>query len=414
MSIPVGHVLVAVAHTRMEAQVLHGVLAGAGITPIVPDENLADGWASIQQMANVMAVDLYVPESEADRAREVLARARGSKDAIQADGDAHVRPIRFGILGAGRIASGRFVPALQSSPFAELRRVATRRPARAAEFGASCTSTRYEDVFEDPEVDAVYIATHNGLHHEQALAAMRHGKHVLCEKPLGRNARECRELADMAAESGLLLIEAFMYRSHPQLALVRRLVGEGRIGTLRTVEASFSFLLTGKDDVRLKPEWGGGALLDVGCYCVNFARLFLGDLPRRVTAFADFDATHGIDTSLSGVLDYGAGRHAVVSCGFDGGLRNRALLSGTEGVINIPEAFLTLPHENTVVLDSAAGREEFRIEPADAFLAMIESFAAAVRGDAAPHLSADEGWHNARIMDALLLSARRFGAPVSP
>lgn len=413
MSIPVGHVLVASAHSRMEAQVLHGVLRAAGITPIVPDENLADGWASIQQMANVMAVDFYVPEAEAAAAREAIDSARASRDALFTTDDS-VRPVRFGILGAGRIAAGRFVPALQRTERAELRRVATRSPSRAADFGASYVSSRYEDVFEDPQVDAVYIATHNGLHHEQALAAMRRGKHVLCEKPLGRNARECRELADVAQASGLLLIEGFMYRSHPQLALVRRLVAEGRIGTLRTVEASFSFLLTARDDVRLKPEWGGGALLDVGCYCVNFARLFLGDLPRRVTAFADFDTTHGIDTSLSGVLDYGEGRHAVVSCGFDGGTRNRALLSGTEGVISIPEAFLTLPHVNTILLDTAAGREEFRVEPADAFLLMIESFAAAVRGETAPHLSAEEGWHNARIMDALLLSARRFGAPVTP
>ncbi len=414
MSIPVGHVLAASAHSRMEAQVLHGVLAAAGLTPMVPDENLADGWASVQQMANAMAVDIYVPKAEAERAREALASARASRDAVFSEDGVHVRPVRFGIVGAGRIVSGRFVPALQQTERAELRRVATRSPARAADFAATCVSSRYEDVFEDPEVEAVYIATHNGLHHEQALAAMRRGKHVLCEKPLGRNARECRELADVAAASGLLLIEGFMYRSHPQLALVQRLLAEGRIGTLRTVEASFSFMLTRKDDVRLKPEWGGGALLDVGCYCVNFARLFLGDLPRRVTAFAAFDATHGIDTSLSGVLDYGEGRHAVVSCGFDGGTRNRALLSGTEGVLSIPEAFLTQPHENKVVLDSAAGHEEFRVESADAFLLMIESFAAAVRGEAAPHLSAEEGWHNARIMDALLLSARRFGAPVTP
>jgi predicted dehydrogenase len=414
MSNPVGHVLIVSASTRMEAQVLHGVLQAAGIKPLVPDENLADGWASIQQMSNAMALGIYVPEQDASRAREALAAARAMGQSEPTEDAAPSRPLRFGVVGAGRIVSGRFVPALQHTTQAELQRVATRRPANAAHLGANHVSARYDDVFDDPEVDAVYIATHNGLHHEQALAAMRRGKHVLCEKPLGRNARECRELADVATSSGLLLVEGFMYRSHPQIALVQRLVAEGRIGTLRAVEASFSFLLTEANDVRLKPEWGGGALLDVGCYCVNFARLFLGHLPQRVAAFAEFDAQHGIDTSLSGVLDYGVGRHALVSCGFDAGLRNRALLAGTEGVITIPEAFLTVPHENVVVLDGAKGREEFRCGPADAFLVMIESFVAAARGEAAPHLAADEGWHNARIMDALLLSARRGGSPTTP
>lgn len=384
---------------------LQGLLASQGLHVIVPGESLLDEWAMAQESMNCLSCDVYVPEAEATAATEILATARAS--ALE---DPASRPVRFGVVGAGRIVSGRFIPALHACADATLQVVATREPARARTLGAERVTTRYDDVFEDPSIDAVYIGTHNGLHHEHALAALRHGKHVLCEKPLGRNAAECREVFEAAQNAGVLLIEAFMYRSHPQIALLRQLLAQGAIGSVRSVEASFSFLLTKNDDVRLVPEWGGGALLDVGCYCVNFSRMILGDSPRRVCAVAGFDPHFGVDTSLSALLDYGDGRHALLACGFDGGLRNRALINGTEGVLELPDAFLTFPDKGTrVLLHRNGATETHEIQAADSFSLMLASFVAAARGLAETHLAPDEGWKNARIMDALLHSARSAG-----
>lgn len=405
MAIPDGFVFLAAAHNHLEAGIWKGLLEDEGLHPLIPGESLGQ-WAPWGPIVDTEACTLCVPAAEADAAGKVLAD--WNSNALV---DPATRPLRIGVVGAGRIVTTRFIPALNDCADATLQVVASRESSRAHGHGAARVTTRYDDVFEADDVDAVYIGTHNGLHRDQALAALRHGKHVLCEKPLGRNAAECSELLDAAREAGVLLVEAFMYRSHPQVALLQRLIAQGTIGTVRSVEASFSFLLTRKDDVRLVPEWGGGALLDVGCYCVNFSRLILGDAPRRVTAMAGFDAEFGIDTSLSGVLDYGDGRHAVISCGFDSGLRNRALVSGTAGVIELPTAFQTFPDKPTQVLVHRDGATETHAVPAaDSFGLMLASFVDACRGLTPAHLAADEGWKNARIMDALVHSAHNDGA----
>ena len=265
----------------------------------------------------------------------------------------------------------------------------------------------YRELLADDDVEVVYVATHNGAHKDLSIAALDAGKHVLCEKPLGRNPAECEEMIAAAQRTGLHLVEAFMYRHHPQVRKAMELVDGGAIGELRVVEASFSFHLTREDDVRLKPEWGGGGLLDVGCYCVNWCRLFLGDNPDTVTARASFHPEHKVDMSLHGVLDYGAGRFGVISCGFDSGLRHGTVLSGTDGIIRLPETFLTFPEQATsVYLESEPRTDAFTCGPVDPFQAEIEDLAGAVREHRAPLLPPGEGLANARVMEALLAAAK--------
>ena len=317
-----------------------------------------------------------------------------------------IEPVRFGVIGVGRIAQGRFAPAIANARNATLVAAASRDESRAAALGRRAYS-RYEDLINDPEIEAVYIATHNGRHKDLSIAALRAGKHVLCEKPLGRDPGECEEMITVAKAADRNLVEAFMYRHHPHVAKAKELVDQGAIGELKVVEVCFSFHLTRSDDVRLNPEWGGGGLLDVGCYCVNWCRVFLGNTPQAVRARAAFHPEHDVDLSLHGVLDYGSGRFGVISCGFDSGLRNTAILSGTEGIVRVPETFLTFPDKATsVILETEDRTESFTCGPVDTFQLEIEDLSDAIRSGRPPFLPLDEGLHNGRIMSDLLASAR--------
>jgi predicted dehydrogenase len=316
------------------------------------------------------------------------------------------RTIRFGVVGAGRIAAEQFVPALRTVRGVELAAAASRDRARAAALRPRRVLASYEELLDDPDLDAVYIATHNGLHREQALRALASGKHVLCEKPLGRDTAECEELAAAARRAQRHLVEAFMYRHHPQIAKAQELLAAGTIGDLRVVETAFSFKMTRTDDVRLRADWGGGALLDVGCYCVNLCRLLLGHEPAHVQARAWFEPRHGVDLGLHGTLDYGDGRFGVISCGFDSGLRQHAVLSGTEGTLTLTRPFVSWLTAPELIVERGSERTVERFAKVNVFAREIEDLAAAIRTGRPPLLDPDEGARNARIMDALLASAR--------
>jgi predicted dehydrogenase len=316
-------------------------------------------------------------------------------------------PVRFGILGVGRIAVNRFAPAVAASPLATLEAAASRDLSRAKSIDAARAYGSYEELLRDERVEAVYVATHNGLHEELCLEALDRGKHVLCEKPLGRNAAECERILARAQQRKRHLVEAFMYRHHPQIAKMLELVRGGAIGELRTVEASFSFHLTKEDDVRLNDAWGGGGLLDVGCYCVNICRLLLGDEPVGISARGAFHPVHGVDLALHGILEYEGGRFAVISSGFDGGLRNRVLLSGTRGTLELRHAFLSWEDEPLIVLRQEGGETHYPFEIVDVFRLEVEDLCRAIRTGSQPKLGPDEGLKNARILDALLADARR-------
>jgi len=319
------------------------------------------------------------------------------------------QPVQFGVLGCGRIAREAFAPAIRNAANAVLAAAASRDPQRASAMQARRVYSDYQALLDDPEVEAVYIATHNGLHRDLSLAALAAGKHVLCEKPLARDAAECTEVLEAAQAAGRHLAEAFMYRHHPQWARVQAWVEGGRIGELRTVEAAFSFHLERPEDVRLRPEWGGGALLDVGCYCVHACRDFLGDAPERVLAAASYHPQHKVDISLHGVLDYGAGRFGLVSCGFDGGLRNRVLLSGTDGTIEVPAPFVGWRQASELLLTSGRRTERHAVAGMDLFQLEIEDLARAIRGGRSPLLGPGDALANARLLDRLRDAARDDG-----
>lgn len=313
--------------------------------------------------------------------------------------------IRFGLIGAGRIARNQVAPAIRSAERATFHAAASRDLARAEALGAARAYGSYDALLHDSTVDAVYIATHNGLHKELAIAALRLGKHVLCEKPLAMNARDCEEMLRAAEAAGRCLGEAFMYRHHPQIAKTRELVRTRAIGDVMAVEASFRFPLSNPEDVRMNAAWGGGSLLDVGCYCVSASRLFLGDSPVAMTALAARHPVKRVDTSFQGVLDFGAGRYAIVSCGFDGGVHQKLVLCGTEGTIELDRPFKSWEGPARVTVRARNHAEVFAFDPVNTFRLEVDDFAAAILDGGVPLVGAADALLNMRILDALAAAA---------
>ena len=287
-----------------------------------------------------------------------------------------------------------------------LHAAASRDIRRAEALGPQRAYDSYSSLLRDPDVEAVYVATHNGLHKELVLEALGRGKHVLCEKPLGCTAEDCEAMAAAAEVAQRHLVEAFMYRYHPQIERARELVRQGVIGELKVVEASFRVHLTHTNDVRLHPEWGGGSLLDVGCYCVNITRVLLGDSPRDVRAWARIDGVHDVDMSVHAVLEYESGAHAALSCGFDSGLYQHVALVGTEGVLTLSEPFVTWMRPPRLVVRAGETERIEDFEPVSTFRMEIEDLCTAIRTGTAPRLPSTEGLLNARILDRIAVAVR--------
>lgn len=309
--------------------------------------------------------------------------------------------VRFGLIGAGRIARNQIAPAIHEAKRSRLYAAASRDLNRAEHMQPERAYDSYAALIADPDVDAVYVATHNGLHKELSIAALRAGKHALCEKPLAMNARDCEEMLRVAESSGRLLAEAFMYRHHPQIARAQELVRSGAIGEVMTVEASFRFPLSNVDDVRMNAEWGGGSLLDVGCYCVSASRLFLGDSPAGMQAMATFHPIKNVDTSFQGVIDFGSGRFAIISCGFDSGVNQKVVLSGTTGVIELNHPFKSWTGRPQILVKAKDGEETIDFEPVNTFALEVDDLASAILGGRSPLVGAADAVLNMRILDQL-------------
>ena len=323
------------------------------------------------------------------------------------------KPVQFGIIGVGRIVRNVFAAALAEADNAELAAAASRDITRAEAINPRRTYDNYIALLDDPEVEAVYIATHNGLHHELAIAAFERRKHVLCEKSLACNPQQCKEMIAAAEEYNCHLVEAFMYRYHPCMLKAKALIDEGALGELKSVQASFNILLDDVNDVRYQESWGGGSALDVGCYCVNACRYLFGSMPLAVTAMGNFHPTHKVDIALHGIMDFGNDRHGVISSGFDGGVYNQIIAYGKTGRLTLPYGFDTNSKPVPMLLDTPAGRQEITFDPVNVYKLEIEDLARAVRGGDTPMFPPEEGLHNALVIEALLTSAREGGRRIS-
>ncbi|WKB51980.1 Gfo/Idh/MocA family protein [Eleftheria terrae] len=318
------------------------------------------------------------------------------------------RSLRWGVLGAGRIAEGALIPALHSlgSPVVAVGcRDATRGAAYAQRNGIA-TALGYEALLAREDIDAVYIALHNSAHLPWTLAALRAGKHVLCEKPLALSAAEVRDMQAAQAAAGRQVMEAFMYRFHPQVSRAAEIVRSGELGELRLLRGAFGFDLSGlPQDSRWDPALGGGALYDVGCYPLNLMRLLSGHEPELVSADADFSAS-GVDQLAHVQLRLGSAI-GHLDCGFALPLLDHHFeLFGSRGHLRLPQPFIAknVAAELQVSLQGVERIERF--EPVDHYALMVAHFERAALGEEALRWGLDDALAQAQALDAILQRIR--------
>lgn len=313
--------------------------------------------------------------------------------------------LRLGLLSTGRINT-QILRAAATTPRVDVVAVGSRdrdrAEAYAREHGLARAHGSYDELLADDAVDAVYVSLPNALHHEWTLRALAAGKHVLCEKPYSRRPFEVEEAFDAAARAGLVLMEAFMYRHHPQIPLVKALVEGGRIGRLRFVRSTFTFRIGGDRDVRLDPNLDGGALMDVGCYCVSGSRLLAGE-PEHVLGEGVIGPT-GVDTALSGTLRFPGDVVAQFEVSFLVPRRQELVAIGEEGALVVGAPWRA-DWGTSIEVDREGEVERVLVPEADSYRLQLENLADAVEGAAPPLLGREDALGQARIIDALYRSA---------
>jgi xylose dehydrogenase (NAD/NADP) len=319
--------------------------------------------------------------------------------------------VKWGILSTADI-NRKVIPGAHESPKVELLAVASRDDARAREYADEWQIERaygsYDELLADPDVEAIYNPLPNTMHVDQSIKAMEAGKHVLCEKPLSRHAADVERAFDVAERTGRLLSEAFMYRHNPQTARLTQLVGEGAIGELRLIRAAFSYGLYDTENIRLRTDLEGGALMDVGCYCVSGARLLAGE-PQRVFGEARIGDT-GTDWVFTGTLRFAGDVLATFDCGTALVERDELEAIGSDGSIFLDDPWHCI--DPVIQLTAGERTERIGLERADSYRLELENVSDAIRGEAALLLGRDDAVAQARALDALHESATS-GRPVT-
>jgi predicted dehydrogenase len=313
-------------------------------------------------------------------------------------------PVRWGIISTAHI-NRLVIPPAHASPKVDLVAVASREQARAdayaAEWGIPIAYGSYDALLADESIEAVYISLPNTMHCEWSRRSAEAGKHVLCEKPMSRRAADVEEAFDAAERAGRFLMEAFMWRHNPQTARVRELVESGAIGELRLVRSCFSYSLLDEQNIRLQTEVEGGALMDVGCYCVSGSRYLAGE-PEEVFG-RQYTGPTGTDWVFTAELSFPGDVLALFDCGTTLPNRDELEAVGTEGSLFLDDPWHCRKPVIEVRRDDGVDRIE--LEPVDSYGLELENLSDAIRGEAEPLLGRDDAVAQARTIEALFRSS---------
>jgi predicted dehydrogenase len=320
--------------------------------------------------------------------------------------------LRWGILSTANIARTKVVPGMRRAGSCEVLAVGSRDLGGARRFADELAISRaygsYEELLADPEVDAIYIPLPNHMHLEWTIAAARAGKHVLCEKPLALTAADAERMVEACERSGVRLMEAFMYRLHPSWVAVRELVASGGIGRLLSVQSWFSYFNDDPSNIRNIREAGGGALFDIGCYCINLSRMLFGQEPTRVEAAIRWDPEMDVDTVTSALLEFPEGGVASFTCSTRAEPDQRVHVSGSEGRISIGIPFNIPPDRPTEVFVTHGGEppvapatRTLTFPTADPYAVETEAFARAVLDGTATPTPPQDAVANLRVIEAV-------------
>jgi len=317
------------------------------------------------------------------------------------------RTLNWGILSTARIGVNSVIPAIKQSKNGNLVAIASRTQEKAERVGRSFGIPRgfssYEGLLNSPEVEAVYIPLPNGLHKEWVIKAAEKGKHVLCEKPISVNAAECQEMIDSCNKHSVTLMEAFMYRFHPQTNALKKLLHEGALGKVSLVRSSFTILLNDPEDIRYNRNLGGGSLLDLGSYCVDITNSIIHDTPVEVHAVAKRNKKEGVDVSFAGLIRFKSNSLGVLDCGFESPHRNRLDVVGEKGTLEVPNAFTS---KDSPVMFLYNGEKREIVNPAaNTSRLMVEYFSDCVLNNRVPDYTPYDSLRNMQLIDDLIRSS---------
>ena len=328
--------------------------------------------------------------------------------------DKRITAVRWGILGTAKIAVEKVIPAIQGSALAQVVAIASRDIAKAraaaSRLGIPRAYGSYQELIDDPDIEAIYNPLPNHLHVPWSIRAAEQGKHVLCEKPIALTAREARELLEARDRTGVLIGEAFMVRTHPQWIKVKEVIASGRIGEPRLIAGHFSYYRRDPSDIRSRVEWGGGALMDVGCYPITLSRWLFGAEPTEVVGLIERDPDMKVDRLTSGLLRFERGQ-ATFSCGTQLVAYQTMQIFGTTGRIAVGIPFSAPSHDECrVFVDdgsdwAGSGIETITFPPVNQYTLQADRFSEAIRGVASVAVSLEDAIRNMAVIDALFRSA---------
>lgn len=316
-----------------------------------------------------------------------------------------MKKVSWGILSTAKIGLEKVIPAMQAGEFCDIKAIASRDKSQAESaakrLGIPVSYGSYEELLQDSSIEAIYIPLPNNLHLEWALKAIKAGKHVLCEKPIALNAAEATELQKAAQNSPQLkVMEAFMYRFHPQWLHVKKLVNEGKIGDLKTIQAFFSYYNDDPKNIRNSAEAGGGGLMDIGCYCISQSRFILDREPIKVQGIVEYDKQLRVDTKASAILDFGDCTASFI-CSIRTYPHQNFKIFGTKGLIEI-EIPVNIPVETTRIwLETDKKREEILFEPKNQYTIQGDLFSKAILDNIDVPTSLTDAVNNMKVIEAI-------------
>ncbi|MFM7679934.1 MAG: Gfo/Idh/MocA family protein [Roseiflexaceae bacterium] len=325
-----------------------------------------------------------------------------------------MRKIRWGIVSTANIGVAKVVPAMMRGTHSEVVAIASRDLAKAqaaaSKLGIAKAYGSYEALLADPEVEAIYNPLPNHLHVPVSIQALQAGKHVLCEKPIALSAAEAQTLVDAGQRHPQLkLMEAFMYRHHPQWQRAKAIVASGGIGQLRTINSVFSYFLTDPSNVRNQADIGGGGLMDIGCYNISLSRFIFGSEPTRVCGLVEYDPTLNVDRLASGMMHFADGT-ATFTCSTQLSSYQRVNIFGTTGRIEIEIPFNAPPDKPCKMWHTRAGTTQEIIFPVcDQYTIQGDLFSLAILNDTAVPTPMTDAVANMRVIEAIVASDKQGG-----
>jgi len=322
-----------------------------------------------------------------------------------------MKKIRWGILSTAKIGLEKVIPAMQKGKYSLIDAIASRdffRAQKAAEkLNIPKSYGSYEELLADPDIDAVYIPLPNHLHVPWSMKALQAGKHVLCEKPIGLTSREAQELLEISKQyPQLKIMEAFMYRYHPQWQSAKKWIEEGKIGELQAIQSFFSYYNLDPDNIRNKADIGGGGLMDIGCYCISLSRFIFSDEPYRVCGVMNYDPELKIDRLTSGLLHFREGT-SIFTCATQLIPYQRVKIFGTSGWIEIEIPF-NAPLDKSCKIRNGDNKkiEEVELKICDQYTIQGDLFSKAILENKPVPTPLEDAIANMRVIEAIVQSSK--------